>query len=74
MVEEVKTSKFETTKKNFLRFIKELKNELKKVIWPNKTQLINNTVTVLLSCFIVGCIIWIADSGLEMLRSWIYNV
>ena len=64
MAEDVKVSKFTTTRKNFVRFFKDVRSELKKVIWPNKSQLINNTVTVLACCLIVGMIIWVVDVGL----------
>jgi preprotein translocase subunit SecE len=67
MADEVKVSKFATTRKNFVRFFKEVRSELKKVIWPSRTQLRNNTFTVLACCFIVGAIIWIVDEGLTVL-------
>ncbi len=50
--------------KKFIKFFAEIKAELKKVIWPTWPQLVNNTVTVLLVCLIIGAIIWIADFGL----------
>ncbi len=50
-------------KVNVIKFVKEVKNELKKVVWPTKEQLINNTITVLIACAIVGVIIFIAVSA-----------
>ena len=44
-----------------VRFVKEIRAELKKVIWPNRKQLTNNTITVLLASLLVGAIIWSAD-------------
>ena len=64
MAEEVKVSKLGNTRKNFVRFFKEVRSELKKVIWPSRTQLRNNTFTVLACCFIVGAVIWVVDWGL----------
>jgi preprotein translocase subunit SecE len=64
MAEEVKVSKLGNTRKNFVKFFKEVRSELKKVIWPSRVQLRNNTVTVLACCFIVGAIIWVVDWGL----------
>ena len=61
MAESVKLSKFESSKKSIIKFFKEVRNELKKVIWPNRTQLTKSTVTVLMSCFVIGAIIWIFD-------------
>ena len=51
----VKTGK---EKKHFLR---DTKAELKKVIWPNSKQLINNTVAVISVVLIVGVIVFILD-------------
>ena len=67
MADEVKVSKFGNTLKNFIKFFKEVRSELKKVIWPSRTQLTNNTVTVIACCIIVGAIIWAADLGLTTL-------
>jgi preprotein translocase subunit SecE len=64
MADEVKVSKFATTRKNLVKFFKEVRSELKKVIWPSRTQLRNNTFTVLACCLIVGAIIWVVDYGL----------
>lgn len=49
------------------RFFKEIRMEMKKVIWPSRQQLINNTLVVLSACLIVGVVIWIADAGLGLL-------
>ena len=51
----VKTGK---EKKHFLR---DTKAELRKVIWPNSKQLINNTVAVISVVLIVGVIVFILD-------------
>ena len=64
MAENVKTSKFRGIHKGLIRFFKEEKSELKKVIWPSRQQLINNTITVLGACLVIGAIIWIVDAGL----------
>lgn len=63
MAEEIKVSKFAKFQKNFVKFFKEIRSELKRVIWPTREQLINNTVTVLAACLVVGVLIWIADFG-----------
>lgn len=72
MAEEVKVSKLSGTKKSLTRFIKEIRNELKKVIWPTREQLINNTMTVLMACFVVGLLIWVADLGLGKVSEAIF--
>ena len=36
--------------------------ELKKVVWPTKSQMVNNTVIVLVCTLIVGICIWVFDA------------
>lgn len=43
------------------RYLREMKSELKKVVWPTKKQTINNTGVVILCVFIVGVFVWIFD-------------
>jgi len=45
----------------FLRFFKELKSELKKVVWPSKSQVAKNTVIVIAAVIIIGIVIWVLD-------------
>ena len=40
---------------------REMKSELKKVVWPNKQTVIKNTGTVLLCSLVIGACIWIFD-------------
>ncbi len=54
-------------KVKFVGFFKDIIQELKKVIWPTREQLIKNTVTVLTVCAIIGIIIWFFDWGLSAL-------
>lgn len=63
---EVKKNKNEKPKRDFMKFFREIKGELKKVIWPDRKQLFNNTITVLATCIFVGAIIWVVDVLLEM--------
>lgn len=70
MAENAGTSKLAKARKNLVRFFKDIRTELKKVIWPTRQQLVNNTITVLLTCFVVGAIIWVADEALNYLVKW----
>jgi len=49
------------------RFFKEIRLEMKKVIWPTWQQLLNNTLTVFIACLLVGVVIWLADAGLGII-------
>jgi len=60
----------ETAKKpnifqRWARSFKDMRGEMKKVVWPTKKQVINNTAVVLACCVIVGVFIWILDGALS---------
>ncbi len=42
-------------------WFREMKSELKKVVWPNRQTVVKNTGTVLLCSLLVGACIWIFD-------------
>ena len=44
------------------RWFREMKSELKKVVWPTPKQTINNTVIVIVCVIVVGIFIWIFDA------------
>lgn len=50
-------------------FLKDVKAELKKVIWPTKKQLVNNTVAVITIVLIVGIAVFVLDVCLEKINS-----
>lgn len=60
-----------TKKKDRGQWFREMKSELKKVIWPDKKTVMKNTGTVLLCSLIIGACIWIFDfvavSAVQML-------
>ena len=51
----------EAKKKNRGSWFREMKSELKKVVWPNKKNVLKNTGTVLLCSLVIGACIWIFD-------------
>lgn len=55
-------------------FIKGVKAELKKVVWPTKNQLINNTVLVLLLVLAFAVVILGADMILEFFDEKLWNL
>ena len=67
MAENTGTSKLANFRRNAVKFFKDVRAELKKVIWPTREQLANNTVTVLLVCLLIGAVIWISDEALTQL-------
>lgn len=48
--------------RRILKSVKATKSEFKKVVWPTKKQLINNTLIVIAALIIVGLVIFGLDS------------
>jgi preprotein translocase SecE subunit len=46
-------------------FVKECWAELKKVEWPNRAQVIQGTIVVIIACVIVGTYLYAADQVLK---------
>lgn len=44
------------------RWFRELKSELKKVVWPSPQQTLKNTLVVIVCVIIVGIFIWVFDA------------
>ncbi|NMA67176.1 MAG: preprotein translocase subunit SecE [Clostridiaceae bacterium] len=55
------------------KFFKEIRMEMKKVIWPTRQQLINNTLVVFLACFSVGAVVWVADAVLRLVFAAVFG-
>lgn len=51
----------EAKKKDRGQWFREMKSELKKVVWPNRQTVVKNTGTVLLCSLLIGACIWIFD-------------
>ena len=60
----------EQAKPNFFariaNYFKEVKSELKKVVWPTFSKIRQNTLIVIIYVLSVGLVIW----GLDMLFTW----
>ncbi len=54
-------------KKSIVKYFKDLKSEFKKVVWPSKKTVINNTFVVLITLVISGIFVWGLDMGLSAL-------
>ena len=52
----------ETNKRDYIKWFRELKSELKKVVWPNRKTVVKNTLTVLGVTLLLGAFIWIFDA------------
>ena len=58
------------SKKDKRHFFKDVKAELKKVIWPTPKQLLNNTLAVIASVLIVGVIVFLLDLCFEKINTF----
>jgi preprotein translocase subunit SecE len=50
-----------------MRFFKNLRTEIKKVVWPDKKRLIQSTATVLMIVLSAALIIWIFDTVISLI-------
>ncbi len=48
-----------------LQFLREVKIELKKVVWPSRNQTIGSTVVVILLVFVISLFLGLVDAGLN---------
>ncbi len=63
MAEEKKEGFFKRIASKITRFFKDLKGETKKIVWPSKKQIINNTMVVIGVIVVFG----IAVGGFDLL-------
>lgn len=49
-------------RKSPLKYFKDSKSEFKKVVWPSRKQVFNNTVVVLVAIVVSGVAIWGLDT------------
>ena len=69
MAEAKKKNWFKRAWGGICRYFRELRSELKKVVWPTPQQVLKNTLIVLVCVLIVGVFIWlfdrVADLGIQ---------
>jgi preprotein translocase subunit SecE len=61
MTEAVKQTKKSPGFSRITKYVKEVRAELKKVVWPTWKQVRNNTAVVIAAIVVVGLIIWAVD-------------
>ena len=61
-----------TIPKRLVRFFKDYKSEVKKIVWPTRKTVFKNTIIVLGICLILGAFIWLVDFGLAKLLDLIF--
>lgn len=58
-------------KKGLKNFFSEIKSELKKVTWPTKSQLLNNTLVILVFIAVATAILALLDLGFAKLVGYV---
>lgn len=56
------TKKGPSLGKKISKWLREMKSELKKVVWPSPKQILNNTLVALVVMLIFAIVIWAFDS------------
>jgi|LSQX01.1.fsa_nt_gb preprotein translocase subunit SecE len=50
-------------KKGLINYFKGVRQELKKVVWPTKDELVTSTLVVLITCTFFSVAFWLIDTG-----------
>ena len=61
MAEAKKENWFARTWGSIRRYFRELRSELKKVVWPTPKQVAKNTLIVVACVVVIGAFIWLFD-------------
>ena len=67
-----KTSKKEKKTNRFVQYFKDLKSETKKIVWPSKKQITQNTGVVLGFLAVAAVVIWTVDYLLSVLMNLVF--
>ena len=68
-----KDAKKKVNDKNERHFLKDVKAELKKVIWPTPKQLFKNTVAVVFIVIVTAAIVFVLDVAFDALNNFGIN-
>ena len=60
--------------KRIKKWFREMKSELKKVVWPTGKQVVNNVLITLACVLVVGIFIWVFDLGASVVVEGIISL
>ncbi len=63
-----------TIAKRIVRFFRDYKSEVHKIVWPGLNDVVKNTLIVLIMCLVVGVLIWVVDFGLGKLLELVLGI
>ena len=67
MAEAKKANWFKRTLGKIAKYFRELKSELKKVVWPTPEQVLKNALVVIACVVVVGAFIWLFDYAAQFI-------
>ena len=50
-------------KRSIRKYFKDARSEFKKVVWPSRMQVFNNTTVVIISLVVSGAAVWLLDTA-----------
>ena len=62
-----------TIPQRVIKYLRDYKGEIKKIVWPGFRAVVKNTLIVLIMCLVCGVFIWAIDYGLGALLGLIYK-
>lgn len=71
---EKKPNVFKRMGKGIAKFFRDIKSEIKKIVWPTPKATFKNTGVVLLAMLIVGVVVFALDLGLGWLLGFVMHV
>lgn len=74
MAEVKKENWFTRTWNKTKKFFRELRSELKKIVWPTWSQVLKNTAIVAVCVLVVGVFVWVFDIGAKYLVQLILSI
>ena len=54
-------------------FFRDVWNEMRKVSWPGRTEVVGTTIVVIVACFLFGFYLFLVDTGLAWLVDRIFK-
>ena len=64
---------FTQTLKKIFAYVRESKEELRKVTWPTRDEVTSFTIVVVVTLIIISLFLWAVDSGLMILIRVVTN-
>ena len=59
-------------KHSIVKYFKDVRSEFKKVVWPSRKQVVNNTIVVIVSLIVSGIAIWLPNILFSVVAGVLY--